>query len=85
MFRYRFFTVLKSVKPTCIEIYSTVADLGEGPGCSLPNPPLALILRPNGAPKGGCPPYLRVWMTGSPLSRGLDPALICTILTVSCV
>ena len=26
-------------------------------------------------------PYLRVWMTGPPLSQGLDPALVCSLRT----
>ena len=29
------------------------------------------------------PPYLRVWMTGPPISQGLDPALVCSLRTQS--
>ena len=55
---------------------TSVAVPGEGPGGPAP-----LIFTPNGGPKGrkknlGTPPlYLRVWMTGAPLSGGLDPPL----------
>ena len=38
--------------------------------------PPPLIFRPNWGLKEGAPPYLRVWMTGAPLSQGLDPALV---------
>ena len=40
------------------------------------------VLRPNWGPKGrkkffyAPPPYLRVWMSGPPLSEGLDTPLI---------
>ena len=57
-----------------------VADLGEGPGGTVP----PLFLDQTGAQRaeknvfGDCSPqaYFMVWMTGSPpLSQGLDPAL----------
>ena len=63
-------------------LYS-VADPGEGPGGSAP-----LFLDQSEARRaekawGGdrAPPYLRVWMTGPPLSQGLDPALILTTMS----
>ena len=61
-------------------LHGTEADPGEGQG----DPPPPLIFRPNWDPKGrkktflrpaSLTPYLRVWMTGPPLSEGLDRPL----------
>ena len=59
-----------------------MADPGEGPGGRGP-----LIFRSNWGPMGRkkffldrAPPYHRVWMTGPPLSEGLDPQLCMTFL-----
>ena len=56
---------------------TSVADPGEGPGGPAPPP---LFLHQTDARRAeknfGTPPlYLRVWMTGPPLSGGLDPPL----------
>ena len=55
---------------------TSVADPGEGPGGST-LPYFYTELMPEGPKKiFGTPPlYLRVWMTGPPLSGGLDPPL----------
>ena len=55
---------------------TSVADPGEGPGGPAP-PYFYTKLMPEGPKKiFGTPPlYLRVWMTGPPLSGGLDPPL----------
>ena len=53
-----------------------------------PAPPL-LIFRPNWGPKvqifflDGVPPYLRVWMTGPPLTEGLDPPLLIPMIVIA--
>ena len=55
---------------------TSVADPGEGPGGPAP-PYFYTKLMPKGPKKIFVTPplYLRVWMTGPPLSGGLDPPL----------
>ena len=58
-------------------LYRPVADPGEGPGGLLPPPYFWTKLWPEGPKKifffrPPHSPYLRVWMTGPPLSEGLD-------------
>ena len=55
---------------------TSVADPGEGPGGPAP-PYFYTKLMPEGPKKIFVTPplYLRVWMTGPPLSGGLDPPL----------
>ena len=50
----------------------------EGPG-----PPH--IFRPNWGPKVRIPPipYLRLWMTGPPLTKGLDPPLLIPMIVIA--
>ena len=71
-----------SARTVSYRLYFKVADPGEWPGGGGGQVPP--YFGPNWGPKGGKffggrpppPTYLRVWMTGSSLSQGVDPALL---------
>ena len=52
-------------------------------------PHSSLLFRPNWGPKvqifflDRVPPYLRVWMTGPPLTEGLDPPLLTPMIVIA--